>query len=155
MKLASYGCAVGLGYLLGRPHGRAGLAQLCRQAADLTRRPAVIRLQERAKALATDQLQTVTQKITARSTGTDPTFKWSNGPAAARSVRGLRTRVWRPRFSRSRDVHFPSSADVAPEDHASPAPLGGTTVMEDSEAAILGMPVTPRPETSTPPSVRP
>jgi hypothetical protein len=56
MKLASHGFAVGLGYLLGRPDGRACLAHLGRQAADLTRRPAVVRLQERAKALASDQL---------------------------------------------------------------------------------------------------
>ena len=45
MKLLSYGLAVGLGYLLGRPDGRERLAQLGRQAADLTQAVAVFRHQ--------------------------------------------------------------------------------------------------------------
>jgi hypothetical protein len=156
MGLRSYGLAVGLGYVLGRPGGRASLAQLGRQAAALIRRPEIVALHERGKALAAEQVQTVKQKITARSQRADRTSGPDDpGPATARSRCGLRTRVWRPRFSRSRNAHFPSSADIAPVDSASADVLGGTTVMEDSEAARLGMPVTPRPETSAPPTMRP
>ena len=141
MGLSRYGFAVGLGYLLGRPEGRAGLAQLGRAAANLTRRPEIVRLQEHLRGLASDQVQTVKEKITARSTDTDRTPRSDDaGPATARSRGGLRSRRRRPWFSRTRDVHFPSTADIGSEDIASRAPLGGTTVMEDSEAAVLGMP---------------
>jgi hypothetical protein len=45
-----------------------------------------------------------------------------------------------------RTSHFPPSPNSAPS-----SALGGTTVMEDSEAAVLGTPVV-RPPEATPPS---
>jgi hypothetical protein len=147
MGLLKYALAVGLGYALGRPEGRAQLARVGRQAAELTQRPEVTQLRERGKDLAVDQAQKVKQKVTSRSddtasaaapdaTGTDTTPRRS----------GLRNASWRPRLSRSRNVHFPP-----PQQDATPTPpLGGTTVMEDSEAAVLGTTATPRPESPAP-----
>ena len=160
MKLLGYGLAVGLGYLLGRPDGRARLAQLSRQAADLTQRPEVVRLRERGKVVATERTQAVKQKVVARSKNSDgpsgpdsPTGGAEAGSdagfAAARPQRRLRTPSWRPSFTRSRNVHFPPSTNPAP-----PAALGGTTVLEDSEAARLGIPVASRQESPTPPTDR-
>jgi hypothetical protein len=161
MKLLSYGLAVGLGYLLGRPDGRERLAQVGRQAADLAQRPEVVRLRERGKDVATERVQAVKQKVVARSKNTDSPGSGPDSPtggaeaasdagfAAARPRRGLRALSWRPSFSRSRGAHFPPSENLAP-----PTALGGTTVMEDSEAAILGMPVASHPESPTPPTDR-
>ncbi len=154
MKLLSHGLAIGLGYMLGRPEGRERLAQVGRQAAELGKRPEVARLRERGRDLAAGQAQAVKQKISSRPTagaatngtpadGTPPDA--GTGPdaggTAAPARRRLRAPEWRPRFSRSRTTHFPPTQDIAP-----PAALGGTTVMEDSEAAVLGTPVTPRPD---------
>lgn len=157
MFLLKYGLAVGLGYALGRPEGRTQLARVGRQAADLTQRPEVARLRERGKDLAAEQTQKLagqTQKLKAKvasrsdatagsaTTGTD-----TPGTAATGRRLGLRNTAWRPRLSRSRDVHFPSSEDVA----TTPTPpLGGTTVVEDSQAAVAGTTATPRPEVVTP-----
>ncbi len=154
MKLLSHGLAIGLGYMLGRPEGRERLAQVGRQAAELGKRPEVARLRERGRDLAAEQAQAVKQKISSRATagtatngtsadaGTGPD---AGGTTAAPSRRRLRAPEWRPRFSRSRSAHFPPTQDIAP-----PAALGGTTVMEDSEAAVLGTPVTPRPDSPAP-----
>ena len=65
--------------------------------------------------------------------------------AAVGGIGAVRQKVAATRpFSRSRDVHFPASDGAA-----APVSLGGTTVMDDSEAAVLGTPVTPRSEPST------
>ena len=160
MFLLKYGLAVGLGYALGRPEGRTQLARVGRQAADLTQRPEVARLRERGKDLAAEQTQKLagqTQKLKAKvasrsdatagsaTTGTAGTD--TPGTAGTGRRLGLRNTAWRPRLSRSRDVHFPSSEDVA----TTPTPpLGGTTVVEDSQAAVAGTTATPRPEVVTP-----
>ena len=153
MFLLKYGLAVGLGYALGRPEGRTQLARVGRQAADLTQRPEVARLRERGKDLAAEQTQKLKAKVASRSdatagsatTGTAGTD--TPGTAATGRRLGLRNTAWRPRLSRSRDVHFPSSEDVA----TTPTPpLGGTTVVEDSQAAVAGTTATPRPEVVTP-----
>ena len=57
---------------------------------------------------------------------------------------------WRPHFARSRSAHFPPSANLPPR-----TSLGGTTVVEDSAAAVLGTPVAPRPESERPEADRP
>src|SRR3954467_1043949 len=113
MKLLSYGLAVGLGYLLGRPDGRERLAQVGRQAADLTQRPEVVKLRERGKDVATERAQAVKQKVVARSKNSDspsgpdsPTGGTAEassdaGFAAVRSQRRLRAPSWRPSFTRS------------------------------------------------------
>ena len=114
MGLLSHGLAVGIGYLLGRPDGRARLAQAGRQAADLAQRPEVARIRERGKDLAVNQAQTVKQKITARSAGTDTGAPGDAGSATSDALPGLRTSAWRSRFRRSGAAHFPSSEEVAP-----------------------------------------
>ncbi len=161
MKLLSHGLAIGLGYMLGRPEGRERLAQGGRQAADLGKRPEVARLRERGRSLAADQAQAVKQKISSRAAGGTAADGGTPAGAAPDSAaagtapgagtptapprRRLRAPEWRPRFPRSRAAHFPPTQDIAP-----PAALGGTTVMEDSEAAVLGTPVTPRPDAPAP-----
>jgi hypothetical protein len=49
MRLLSYGLAVDLGYVLGRPDGPARLAHAGRRAAALTQRPEVVRLRKRGQ----------------------------------------------------------------------------------------------------------
>jgi hypothetical protein len=151
MGLLKYAIAAGLGYALGRPEGRAQLARVGRQAADLTQRPEVAQLRERGKELATDQAQKVRQKVASRSdsstgttaTGTDTAAgTTATGPDATGGRLGLRNAAWRSRFSRSRNVHFPASEDVPP---VPTPPLAGTTVEDDSHAAVAGATATPRP----------
>ena len=153
MGLLKYGIAVGLGYALGRPEGRERLGQVGRQAAELGKRPEVAQLRERGKTAAVEGVAAVKQKVARKTEDAGTTDIAAGSPAGsdgagettARHRRGLRLPAARRLpFSRSRNVHFPPSEDVAP-----PASLGGTTVMEDSEAAVLGTPVTPRPEPST------
>ena len=130
MGLLSHGLAVGVGYLLGQPDGRARLAQAGRQAAGLAQRPEVARIRERGKDLAVNQAQTVKQKITARSTGTDTGTPGDAGTTASDPLPGLRTSAWRSRFRRSGAAHFPSSEEVAPATTGA-----GTTAAEDSGVA--------------------
>jgi hypothetical protein len=142
MRLVSHGLALGLGYLLGRPEGRERLVQVGRQAADLRQRPEVVRLQERGKGLVVQQTRAVKQKVQARATsaGDAPGVEDAADAAAPGSVssppvrsRGVLKPSWRPRGFR-RAAHFPPSEGTAP-----PVVLGGTTVTDDSKAAVLGM----------------
>jgi hypothetical protein len=151
MGLLSHGLAFALGYAIGQPQGRARLAQAGRQAADLAQRPEVVRLREQGKQLAVEQAQSIKQKVVSGSKSdaegeSEGAGSDDRGAAAMAPRNGLRARNWRRRFSRSRTAHFPPSQDPAP-----PSALAGTTVMEDSEAAVLGTPVV-RPPEATPPS---
>jgi len=134
MGLLSHGLAVGIGYLLGRPDGRARLAQAGRQAADLAQRPEVARIRERGKDLAASQAQTVKQKINARSKGTDTNAVGDTDPAVSGPRHGLRTAAWRERFRRSGNAHFPSSEEVAPATAGVASAGVGTSVVEESDA---------------------
>jgi hypothetical protein len=159
MKLVSHGLAAGLGYMLGRPEGRQRLAKWGQQAADLTRRPEVVQLRERGKGLAAEQAQAVKQKVLTRSKNGDDTSGPADGdataavdrtgPAAGGSRWGLRNSSWRSRLRRSRDVHFPPSEGITP-----PPALGGTTVVDDSDAALRGRAAIASPEGSPPPPGR-
>jgi hypothetical protein len=147
MGMLRYGVAVALGYALGRPEGRERLGQVGRQAAELRKRPEVAQLRERGKSAAADGMKAVKQKVATRTgdAGTETAAGSAGaGGTTARHRRGLRLPAGRLPFSRSRDVHFPDSEGVT-----APVSLGGTTVMEDSEAAVLGTPVTPHAEPST------
>ncbi len=139
VSLLSHGIAVGIGYLLGTPQGRQRLNEVGRQAGEIAQRPEVARLQERGKALVAEKTEVVKQKVADR--------KASASSADAAGVEGTGDAV-RPRRNlqlparlrrRSGTAHFPESTGVTP-----PESLGGTTVMEDSEAALLGTPVAPR-----------
>lgn len=81
------------------------------------------------------------QKLTARAGGNRGAE--STGACSVPGARRPRhTLTWCPRFLLTRAAHFPP-----PQDNAPPTALGGTTVMEDSKAAVLGMPATLGPET--------
>lgn len=151
MKLLSHGLAFALGYALGQPGGRARIAQAGRQAADLAQRPEVMRLREQGKHLAVGQAQSIKQKVLSGSKGDSDgaADRDDAGSSVAVPRGGLRTPKWRSRFSRSRNVHFPPSENPTP-----PSALGGTTVTEDSEAAVLGMPVARPPEEPPSPTDR-
>lgn len=140
MVMLKYGLAVGLGYALGRPEGRERLGRLGRQAAELGKRPEVAQLRERGRTAAVEGVGAVRQKVATRTANSDAGTSAGSGGTTARHRRGFRLPAGRLPFSRSRNAHFPAS-----EGTAAPATLGGTTVMEDSEAAVLGTPVTPRP----------
>lgn len=144
MIMLKYGLAVALGYALGRPEGRQRLGQVGRQAAELGKRPEVAQLRERGKSAAAGGVEAVKQKVATKSKDVDAGTSAGTGETTARHRRGLRLPTVRRPFSRSRNAHFPASEGVT-----APASLGGTTVMEDSEAAVLGTPVAPRPEPST------
>ena len=132
MGLASHGLALGIGYLLGQPQGRERLRKVGQQATDLTRRPEVARLREQTRSVAAEKVEAVRQKVTTRApknaedtgTATD-----AGAQLEVRPRRRIALPTQRPRFRRSRDVHFPASADTT-----APTAPGGTTVMEDSEA---------------------
>ena len=138
MGLFSHAVAVGIGYLLGSPQGRE-------RVTELARRPEVVRLAERGKTVAVEQAGSVKQKVLARTKGdADAGPAGDSGAGVAvgsddagtRPRRGLRLPA---RLRRSPSVHFPASEGTVP-----PAALGGTTVMEDSEAALLGSATAPR-----------
>jgi hypothetical protein len=146
MGMLSHGVAVGIGYLLGRPDGRARLVQAGRQAADLAQRPEVVRLQERGKDLATNQAQAIKQKVTSRSKDTGVT-----GPDGADSTvsgprHGLRTQAWRSRFRRSGTTHFPSSEEAAAVTAGTEtSAVGEPSVAEPGSALAPGQEVTTSP----------
>ena len=149
MGLLSHGLAFALGYAVAQPQGRARLAQAGRRAADLAQRPEVVRLREQGKQLAAEQAQTIKQKVVGATSDAERDSEGSasgddRGATQTATQHRLQARKWRPRFSRSRNAHFPPSQKTAP-----PSTLGGTTVMEDSEAAVLGTPV-PRPPDAPP-----
>ena len=131
MGLVKYGLAVGLGYLLGRPEGRAQLRNVGRQAAELGNRPEVARLREQGKNVAAEKVDAVKQKVTRKTDSATTT----DGVAEPTARRRISLPTQRLRFGRSRNAHFPASEGTTP-----PSSLGGTTVMEDSEAAVLGRP---------------
>lgn len=153
MSLLSHGIAVGIGYLLGTPQGRQRLNEVGRQAGEIAQRPEVARLQERGKALVAEKTEAVKQKV-AEKTSADKKSDAQDGAAAdagsldADAVRRRRAVRLPDRLRRRRsgDVHFPDSSGVTP-----PTTLGGTTVIEDSEAALLGTPVAPRTDPPTKP----
>jgi hypothetical protein len=147
MGLVSHGLAVGVGYLLGRPEGREQVRQVGRKAVDLTGRPEVARLREQAKGVATEKIGTVKQKVatrTAKDTEGGGTTTGGAADSGVRPRRRLPLPTQRLRFRRSRNAHFPAS-----EGTAAPTSLGGTTVMEDSEAAVLGRSATSPPDSAT------
>lgn len=114
MTLLTHGLAAGLGYLLGRPDGRARLARTSRKAADLAQRPDVVRVRERGQDLVKNQARAVKQKVVARPDAAAPASSADDArPGTAPTPRGLRSRMRRPRFSRSGTAHFPSSAEAA------------------------------------------
>ena len=128
MGLLTHGLAAGLGYLLGRPEGRAQLARLGRQTAGLAQRQEVVEARERAQGQIKNQAYAVKQKITARSDAEAPGS--DDAPSrVAPARRTPRTRTWRSRFTRSRNVHFPSSAE------AREAGAEGTTTIDEAPAA--------------------
>lgn len=137
MGLVSHGLAVGIGYLLGQPAGREKLRQVGQQAADLSRRPEVARLREQGKSVATEKVDAVKQKVAAVTSAkeTDGTGTTPAGTAEPgdRPRRRLALPTERLRRGRSRTAHFPPSPGTPP-----PASLGGTTVVEDSEAVVRG-----------------
>ena len=135
MGLVKYGLAIGLGYLLGRPEGRAQLQKVGQQAVELSRHPEVERLKEQGKSVAAEKVDAVKQKVVTRTADSATTPDGAAEPTARRRF-ALPTQ--RPRFGRSRNAHFPASEGIS-----TPTSLGGTTVMEDSEAAVLGRPAVP------------
>lgn len=150
MGLLSHGLAFALGYAVAQPEGRARLAQAGRQAADLAQRPEVVRLREQGRRLAVDQAQSVKQKVVSGSKGgtegdTEGAAASDDRAAAGKGRGRLRAPQWRPRFPRSRTAHFPPSQNPDP-----PSALGGTTVMEDSEAVVLGTAAVRPPDAASP-----
>ena len=130
MGLLTHGLAAGLGYLLGRPEGRAQLARLGRQTAGLAQRPEVVEARERAQGQIKNQAYAVRQKIAARSDANADAPGSDDAPSGVAPARRTpRTRTWRSRFTRSRNVHFPSSAE------AREAGAEGTTTVDEAPAA--------------------
>ena len=124
MGLLTHGLAAACGYLVGRADGRTRLARVGRRATDLVRR--------RGKDPVDGHAQPAEQDGAVRSDDAvqDP------GSGDARSGgrpagHGPRARTWRSRFSRSKTVHFPSSAEAR-------AARPGTTAVEDPEAPLPG-----------------
>ena len=136
MGLVSHGLALGIGYLLGQPEGREQLRKVGQQAIDVARRPEVARLREQSKSVAAEKVEAVKQKVVTRTAKNAEGTETPTDAGAELEVRPRRRLAFptqRPRFRRSRDVHFPASGGTT-----APTTLGGTTVMEDSEAAMLG-----------------
>ena len=136
MGLVSHGLALGIGYLLAQPQGREQLRKVGQQATDVARRPEVARLREQGKSVAAEKVEAVKQKVLTRTSNNAEGTGTPTDAAAELEVRPRRRLALPaqlPRFRRSREVHFPAS-----EGTAAPTTLGGTTVMEDSEDAVLG-----------------
>jgi hypothetical protein len=162
MGIVGYAIAAGIGYYAGQPEGRRQLMTLRRQAAELARSPEVRRLRERGWDLVGDgALATRNFAAKARSKA-NPTGGAPDVEAAATTRSGpsrvLRGRRWRhrPRPDSAATVDpAPGTADPAGLDR--PAGFSGTTVAEDSEAAILGIsppPLAARNQPTAPPKDR-
>lgn len=139
MGLIRYAIAAGIGYYAGQPEGRRQLQTLRRRTVELAHGPEVRRLRERGWDLVGDGvLATRNYAAKARSGGNQE----GEGPdgGGRRVLRGLSS-LRRPR---------PDSAATAdpvggtgPGEGDGPAGFNGTTVAEDSKAAVLGLPAPP------------
>lgn len=155
MGILRYAVAAGIGYYAGQPEGRRQLTKLRQQAAELVRSPEAKRVRERGWDMVGEGV------LAARNAAARTRSKEKSGGAAGdagtagaeRSGSGLlRGRI---RFRRagagSAATADPATGEVGTTAPESPAGFDGTTVAEDSKAAVLGIsppPVAAR--TSTP-----
>jgi hypothetical protein len=160
--MLGYAVAAGIGYYAGQPEGRRQLTTLRRRAAELARGPEARRLRERGWDLASDGvLATRNFAAKARSKGSAAGGA-ANGEAAA-TTGSRRHRVLRGWSSWRRARQDPAAATDPAAGTDSPelngqAGFGGTTVAEDSKAAVLGLstpPLAARAQPAAPPEDRP
>lgn len=158
MGVLRYAVAAGIGYYAGQPEGRRQLATLRQRAAELARGPEVRRLRERGWDLAGDgALATRNFVAKARSKGSaaggaaDGEAAATTGSGHPRVLRGWSS--WR----RSRRDSTAPTAGTGSDELDGQAGFGGTTVAEDSKAAVLGLPTPPlaaRAQPAAPPEER-
>lgn len=141
MGLISHAAAIGIGYTLARPEGRRQLLKLRDQGRQLLQHPRVTRIEDRGRNLATQQINAVTTTVKQRLGRSTPP-----APPTAPSVADAET-VTPPGPRHSIDDDHPG-----PDASGGVAGFGGTTIEEDSKAAILGMPPLPRGGITTPTS---
>ena len=75
--------AVGVGYTLGRPEGRAQVQKYVSQIRELTSRPKAKRLRERGWDVAGDQVAAVRRRLDRRNRAADQPDEEPAGPVAA------------------------------------------------------------------------
>jgi hypothetical protein len=124
MGLLTTALAFGAGYTLGRPGGRAQVQKYLRQVRELASRPEARHLRERGWDVAGGQVAAVRRRLDAR-----------NRAAAGRAPEGPPAAVT--------DVALSSFGSVIPGPDPASSGFGGTSIEEDSRAA-LGFP-TPAP----------
>jgi hypothetical protein len=131
MKLIN-GLVFGLGYLLGRPDGRRQLAQLRQQMTDLARNPEVKRLQERGWNAAGERMLAAKNVLAQKLDKNDGAAEGEAADEKTDSPGGRGT-------GKSRFRRRPRPYPDAPTATA----FSGTTVAEDSQAVITGIPTPP------------
>ena len=145
MGVFGYAIAAGIGYYAGQPEGRRQLANLRRMATERARSPEAKQLRERGWDLVGDGALATRNFVAAKARSKeDPAGGAPEGGTAVTTRRGPR-HVLRGRSPWRRSG---SDAAAAPEPTAGseqdrPAGFTGTTVAEDSKAAILGIPTPP------------
>lgn len=145
MGVFRYAVAAGIGYYAGQPEGRRQLANLRRMATERARSPEAKQLRERGWDLASDGVLATRNFVAAKTRSKeDPAGGAPDGGTSATTRSGprhvLRGRsMWRR--SRSDSAATPEPAAGTEQD--GPAGFHGTTVAEDSKAAILGVPTPP------------
>jgi hypothetical protein len=154
MGILRYAVAAGIGYYAGQPGGRRQLTTLRRQAVELLRSPEVTRLRERGWDLVGDGAL-ATRNLAAKTRSKNPADGARDfDDATARSglgVLGARS-WWRRARPGSAATVDPAAKGADPAGLDSPAGFSGTTVAEDSEAAILGISPPPLAARTRPPA---
>jgi len=136
-----YAIAAGIGYYAGQPEGRRHLATLRRRAVEFARGPEVRRLRERGWDLVGDGARAAVAKARTRkdSAGAAPDGEHA-GTTGRRVLRGWGS--WRRPRPDSAALADPA-AGTDPARPGTAAGFNGTTVAEDSKAAVLGLSTPP------------
>jgi hypothetical protein len=178
MGLTKYGIVLGAGYVLGRPEARQYVVQLRAKAVTLARHPKVAELRERAWDVAGDQALNLRSALRRRSSTTADTDQPSTATRADQSTTdepGTTAGSDQPSSDQpstaadtdQASTDRPSAGAGGPDgvpgsvtggkavtgDGASTG-LAGTTVAEDSRAAVMDLPGPP-PRSSAPPPTAP
>lgn len=141
MGTIRYAIAAGIGYYAGQPEGRRQLATLRRRAVELARGPEARRLRERGWDLVGDGARTAVAK--ARSVKKSAATAPDDDAAAPTPRRVLRDwSTWRRRRPDPAAAADPT-AGTEPARPDTAAGFNGTTVAEDSKAAVLGLSTPP------------
>lgn len=131
MSLFTHAVAFGIGMALGRPEGRRRFERLQGKGIEVLRSPQAQQVADRGRQLAGDGAQQIKRRLDARKERrSDPGQQQPSDSTAGDGTPGGTTTA-------------AGTAAPTADAGATPRPVGGTTVAEDSQAVVTGIPAPP------------